>query len=540
MDTTPNAAQSAFTATPATISADGVDDAALASTWKNAAGTALAGKSVTYSMLDGTPDVEFSSLAWSQGSVATNTQVTLTITLRNAAGVAIAYLPAAHIPVAVSGTGNTLGTVSATNGSGVATVTFESSASGTKTASLTVGGVTLSTAGLTVTGVSAAISGTFASGTTAANVVSGGRTIIITLTGDTWVASGATFNAQRQAIIDGIDSAQSEANGWDAERSNIAVTDVVRTSDTVVTITLPALGDYAITSNETLTVTVPGAALTGASPIVASPSIVISTGSISFVFSSDWLTATGRTNSAITDGGAFDGQACGDQSSVGNPSGIIVTADSLSAPSALSGLNAFQLAMVGSDCCMIQANDALPISTTHWGQFWVVNNENATKNDHPVAYHNIHGSDPIQAVPWQRYGNVGGSAWQMGVPGAGSYPYNRFYSPNLTLGAWYRYEWMMEYLTATTFRFYPRIYNASGTLLYDVNNYTAEGGTTLQEWYDVPNVLTLGGDGSASAQELARNFGIGNEGPDGAPDNDLTWSYAGLRLSTDGWIGGAL
>lgn len=126
--------------------------------------------------------------------------------------------------------------------------------------------------------VSAAVTGTLRPAV-AQDIRDGGKTIILTLTGDTWVASGATFDAQRQAIIDGLDSAQSEGTGWNAEvRDAIAVTTVVRTSDTIVTITLPALADYAITAAETITPTIPGAALTGASPIVADETISVLVG----------------------------------------------------------------------------------------------------------------------------------------------------------------------------------------------------------------------------------------------------------------------
>ncbi|KKM17286.1 hypothetical protein LCGC14_1677300, partial [marine sediment metagenome] len=70
------------------------------------------------------------------------------------------------------------------------------------------------------------------------------------------------FDDVRQSIIDGLDSAQAESNGWDAVvKAGISVTDVVRTSDTVVTITLPAFVNYDITAQETITVTVPAAAL---------------------------------------------------------------------------------------------------------------------------------------------------------------------------------------------------------------------------------------------------------------------------------------
>jgi len=105
---------------------------------------------------------------------------------------------------------------------------------------------------------------------TEAEIVAGGQTIVITLTNETWIAD---ITAQRQAIIDGLDSAQTETLGWNNEvRDKEVVGAVVRTSDTVVTITLTA-ATYDITSDETITVTVPGAALIGASPLTASPTV---------------------------------------------------------------------------------------------------------------------------------------------------------------------------------------------------------------------------------------------------------------------------
>ena len=102
------------------------------------------------------------------------------------------------------------------------------------------------------------------------DIRTGGSTIILTLTGDTWVAAGAAFDAQRQNIIDGLDSAQAEAAGWDAVvKAGLAVTDVVRTSATVVTVTLPAFGAYDLTTRETITATIPATAVVGGSAIVA-------------------------------------------------------------------------------------------------------------------------------------------------------------------------------------------------------------------------------------------------------------------------------
>ena len=122
-----------------------------------------------------------------------------------------------------------------------------------------------------------ALTGTATSSITEANIVAGGKTIILTLTGDVWVvAAGGLFDAQRQNIINGLTSAQSETHGWNAEvKAKIAVTDVVRTSDTVVTITLDAESGYDITATETITATVPGTALLLGTGAVASPTFAI-------------------------------------------------------------------------------------------------------------------------------------------------------------------------------------------------------------------------------------------------------------------------
>ena len=124
---------------------------------------------------------------------------------------------------------------------------------------------------------SAAVTGTAVASITEADVVAGGKTIIITLTGDTWIAAGAgSFDLQRDEILQGLDSAQSEALGWNLQVRDLEViTAVVRTSDTVVTITLTGAALYDITAQETITVTVPGTAVTGGAAITATPTFTV-------------------------------------------------------------------------------------------------------------------------------------------------------------------------------------------------------------------------------------------------------------------------
>lgn len=130
----------------------------------------------------------------------------------------------------------------------------------------------------------AAITGTATASIDEDDVTAGGKTIIITLTGDTWKAAGTGpigSTADTQAIIDGISAASSPALGWNAEwRDKEVTTAVVRTSSTVATITMSSQaaisGSYDISAQETITVTVPTAALvTGAAPIVGTPTFTV-------------------------------------------------------------------------------------------------------------------------------------------------------------------------------------------------------------------------------------------------------------------------
>lgn len=119
----------------------------------------------------------------------------------------------------------------------------------------------------------ATVSGTATASMVEADVVAGGKTIIITLISDTWIAAGAgSFDLQRLNILQGLDSAQAEALGWNLQvRDTELATAVVRTSDTVVTITLTAHAPYDITAQETITVTVPATAVNSGYAINATP-----------------------------------------------------------------------------------------------------------------------------------------------------------------------------------------------------------------------------------------------------------------------------
>jgi hypothetical protein len=109
----------------------------------------------------------------------------------------------------------------------------------------------------------------------------------------------SAFSGFRQSIIDGLVSAQSEAAGWNAKRSQITTSAVIRVSNTVVTITLPPLVGYDITANEFVTATIPSTALAGGVAIVATPVISIlptgTTGSVGAAAGAATVVGVGRT-----------------------------------------------------------------------------------------------------------------------------------------------------------------------------------------------------------------------------------------------------
>lgn len=101
-------------------------------------------------------------------------------------------------------------------------------------------------------------------------------------TANSWTAitaalrpSATPFADGRQALLTNLLSAQSESTGWNIKIPAIALSSVVRTSNTVATITLPAVGTYDITATETVTATVPVPLLTGSFATAAAPTFTV-------------------------------------------------------------------------------------------------------------------------------------------------------------------------------------------------------------------------------------------------------------------------
>ena len=132
----------------------------------------------------------------------------------------------------------------------------------------------------TAAGVTAAITGTITATVDEDDITTGGKTVIVTLTGDTFKAAGTGpigSTADTQALIDGFDAASSPTNGWNNEvRDKAATTEVVRTSSTVATWTVAAQAGYDISAQEVITGTIPTDVLvTGAGAITGTPTFTV-------------------------------------------------------------------------------------------------------------------------------------------------------------------------------------------------------------------------------------------------------------------------
>jgi uncharacterized repeat protein (TIGR01451 family) len=258
---------------------------------------------------------------------------------------------------------------------------------------------------------------------------------------------------------------------------------------------------------------------------------------VELAFYSDWGTALGNSENAIKDGGIWGehfwcGGAIHEVLSVvqGGPLGWSRTA------------NVFATQMRGGDgemCGAIQRTHAVPASTTHWGRFYFRNDEDEWAGAiHNYSY-NFVGN--IQIVYQNFRGSPEGVRLNVGLGDA--YPHSSWHAQHpgglqdwiyLEHETWYRYEWMVEYVTDTTLRFWPQVYNMDGELLLDSDDYYQldhpnSGPHNLTSWYAAGNVFTKNPD-------LMRNIGLGNEGRPG-PDTGKFWYVADFALSLDGWIG---
>ena len=129
-------------------------------------------------------------------------------------------------------------------------------------------------------GATSALTGTMTATVDEDDITTGGKTIIITITGDTFKAAGTGpigSTADTQALIDGFSASTSPGAGWNAEVRDKALTsEITRDSSTQATWLVGAQAGFDISAQQTVEGIIPTAVLvTGAGAITATPTFTI-------------------------------------------------------------------------------------------------------------------------------------------------------------------------------------------------------------------------------------------------------------------------
>ncbi|HET9271332.1 MAG TPA: Ig-like domain-containing protein, partial [Vicinamibacterales bacterium] len=250
------------------------------------------------------------------------------------------------------------------------------------------------------------------------------------------------------------------------------------------------------------------------------------------VFSSNWSTGTGNSATAVGDGGRwpnvweFNGGSSVQLLSVvsGGP----------------SGHNALRVQQRGSSyAANVQIDNALPQSTDFYVRYYMRNDDTSSAGDHIVT------ADTYQYANLTYMRKMGGpTGWDFVISlyGCGyTYPIGHW-GPSLKLqnGAWYRFEYFVDYIDATRVQVHPRVYDANGALILSDAQFRQSdfGGAvwngrsdwTLASYYAAGHSFCVN-------PQFTNDFGLGNNGQYGAADTGQYWYFAGYEIRTDRWPG---
>jgi hypothetical protein len=260
------------------------------------------------------------------------------------------------------------------------------------------------------------------------------------------------------------------------------------------------------------------------------------------VFESKWTTALGNARTAVTDGGAWDQFSDFGQGRIlavvsGGPAGYA---------------NALRVTQEGETggAAYLQRNNFLTAGTDFYVRYYMRNDDvNSGSYDHIVSAWFA----PVPPVSlWYMMKGAAGGGWGVGMASNGNggdsdhYPVYgwQLRGPNNTSilpnGRWYRFEYWVHFVTATTMQFHVRIYDDANTLLYtdadmrqlDYGSAVWNGSNTwtLASFYAAGHTMTI------DPLKIV-DFGMGNNAQAGTVNTGQYWYYAGVQIRTDHWPG---
>ena len=250
------------------------------------------------------------------------------------------------------------------------------------------------------------------------------------------------------------------------------------------------------------------------------------------VFQSDWSTALGASERAVTDGGRWHHYWEFNHGTTVQLLSVV--------PGGPGGRNALRVIQRGPGyAAAVQQDTILPPSTDYYVRYYMRNDDTSSAGDH-LAVAGIYSWENLTYL--RKFG--GRSAWRFATSlfGCGYvYPIGHW-SPQLTLlpGRWYRFEYFVEFVDARHVRVHPRVYDAAGTqILGDADFRQSDWGNTAwhgrSDW-TLASYYAAGYSFCVTPSALT-SFSLGNNGQQGSLDTGLPWYFAGLEIRLDRWPG---
>ena len=295
------------------------------------------------------------------------------------------------------------------------------------------------------------------------------------------------------------------------------------------------------------------------------------------IFESNWTTALGATDAAIRDLNSptpWDIWEDGSWGTIQNGAYIMEVVNGTAPPGYTSSLRVQQRGPCDNCWADVRKNPFIATGNTdYYFRFYMMTNDTlGTSGDHGVQPW-IGGDQYNDLLYLSKYeGPTGwGVTLVIGANGDSIGPFGRYPVFNwflvgqqgepipvevLSYNTWYRFEFWVRFTSTNHIQVHPRVYDASGTLLYQDADFVQEdfgnsdycagrSDWTLARWYTPPfTTCNPNGDFEVNRSPAPEQAGttlqslvMGNNGSASSQNTGRFWYYAGVQIRTDTWPG---
>jgi len=250
------------------------------------------------------------------------------------------------------------------------------------------------------------------------------------------------------------------------------------------------------------------------------------------LFQSNWDTDTGNTPDAVTDGGRWPNYW---EFNHGTNQQLLTVV-----PGGPNGHNALRVVQHGpSLAANLQIDNFIAPSRDYYLRLYMRNDDTSGAGDHVVTV-DTYQYPNLTFV--RKFGDVDGWKFVSSMYGCGyTYPVGHWGSAGkLNNGRWYRLEFFVHFTDATHVQMYPLVIDDNETLALTADQFE-QSSYGLEVW-NGRNDWTLGsyyesGRSFCVDPAFVNDFGIGNNGQQGAADTGRAWYFAAIEIRTDRWPG---